>query len=104
MSRKTWDTLIQNALVFDGSGNPPEQLDIAIKKGRIVAKGAALPRTPAAEVIDAQGKWLTPGLLDIHTHLDLEVDLEPGLPEAVRHGTTTCLLYTSDAADEHRDV
>jgi N-acyl-D-aspartate/D-glutamate deacylase len=38
MSRKTWDTLIQNALVFDGSGNPPEALDIAIKKGRIVAK------------------------------------------------------------------
>mgnify|MGYP001825544367 FL=1 len=92
MSRKTWDTLIQNALVFDGSGNPPEQLDIAIKKGRIVAKGAALPRTPADEVIDAEGKWLMPGLLDIHTHLDLEVDLEPGLPEAVRHGTTTVLV------------
>ncbi len=92
MSRKTWDTLIQNALVFDGSGNPPEELDIAIKKGRIVAKGAKLPRTPAAEIIDATGKWLMPGLLDIHTHLDLEVDLEPGLPEAVRHGTTTVLV------------
>jgi N-acyl-D-aspartate/D-glutamate deacylase len=92
MSRKTWDTLIQNALVFDGSGNPPEALDIAIKKGRIVAKGSSLPRTPAAKVIDAGGKWLMPGLLDIHTHLDLEVDLEPGLPEAVRHGTTTVLV------------
>ena len=92
MSRKTWDTLIQNALVFDGSGEPPQQTDIAIKKGRIVARGAQLPRTPAAEVIDAQGKWLMPGLLDIHTHLDLEVDLEPGLPEAVRHGTTTVLV------------
>jgi N-acyl-D-aspartate/D-glutamate deacylase len=33
-----------------------------------------------------------PGLLDIHTHLDLEVDLEPGLPEVVRHGTTTVLV------------
>ena len=55
--------LIQNALVFDGSGNPPEQLDIAIKKGRVVARGSTLPRTPAAEVIDAEGKWLMPGLL-----------------------------------------
>ena len=40
----------------------------------------------------AQGQWLMPGLLDIHTHLDLEVDLEPGLPEVVRHGTTTVLV------------
>ncbi len=92
MSRKTWDTLIQNALVFDGTGNPAQQEDIAVKKGRIVARGQALPRTPAANVIDAEGKWLMPGLLDIHTHLDLEVDLEPGLPEVVRHGTTSVLV------------
>ncbi len=92
MSRKTWDTLIQNALVFDGTGESPQTLDVAIKSGKVVAKGASLPRTPAAEVIDGSGKWLMPGLLDIHTHLDLEVDLEPGLPEVVRHGTTTVLV------------
>ena len=68
MSRKTWDTLIQNALVFDGSGEPPQQLDIAIKKGRIVARGSSLPRTPAAEVIDADGLVVTPGFVNIHTH------------------------------------
>ena len=92
MSRKTWDTLIKDALVFDGTGSPPQQQDVAIKKGRIVARGQGLPRTPAAQVIDAGGKWLLPGMLDIHTHLDLEVDLEPGLPEVVRHGTTTVLV------------
>ena len=70
MSRKTWDTLIQNATVFDGSGEKPRELDIAIKKGKIAAMGMFLPRSMAAEVIDAQGKWVTPGLLDIHTHLD----------------------------------
>ena len=92
MSRKTWDTLIQNAKVFDGSGEKPRELDIAIKKGKIAAMGMFLPRSMAAEVIDAEGKWVVPGLLDIHTHLDLEVDLEPGLPEVVRHGTTTVLV------------
>ena len=66
--------------------------DVAIAGGRVAARGVDLPTNAAARVIDAQGKWLTPGLLDIHTHLDLEVDLEPGLPEVVRHGTTTVLV------------
>ncbi len=92
LSRKTWDTLIQNTLVFDGSGEHPAEMDIAIKNGRIAAKGMFLPRSMAAEVIDGSGQWLMPGLLDIHTHLDLEVDLEPGLPEVVRHGTTTVVV------------
>jgi N-acyl-D-aspartate/D-glutamate deacylase len=87
-----WDTLISKALVFDGSGDAPQQVDIAIKDGRIAARGKNLPRDAAARHIEAEGLWLTPGLLDIHTHLDLEVDLEPGLPEVVRHGTTTVLI------------
>jgi N-acyl-D-aspartate/D-glutamate deacylase len=92
MAKKAWDTLIQNALVFDGSGGPPVQQDIAIKDGKIAAKGTELPGREATRLIDGEGQWLTPGLLDIHTHLDLEVDLEPGLPEVVRHGTTTVLV------------
>jgi N-acyl-D-aspartate/D-glutamate deacylase len=91
MTDYAWDTLIRNALVFDGSGGPPRQLDIAILDGKVAAHGAPLPAGQARNVIDGEGQWLLPGLLDIHTHLDLEVDLEPGLPEAVRHGTTTVL-------------
>lgn len=92
MSDPAWDTLIQNALVFDGTGGPALQQDIAIKDGKIAATGLHLPAREAANIIDGEGKWLMPGLLDIHTHLDLEVDLEPGLPEVVRHGTTTVLV------------
>ena len=89
---KDWDTLISGALVFDGSGVGPQVQDIAIREGRIAERGSSLPAERAAEVIDGSGQWLMPGLLDIHTHLDLEVDLEPGLPEVVRHGTTTVVV------------
>ncbi|NCZ64292.1 MAG: aminoacylase, partial [Cellvibrionales bacterium] len=65
---------------------------VAVKDGRVIARGENLPREIAADVINAEGRWLIPGMLDIHTHLDLEVDLEPGLPEVVRHGTTTVLV------------
>jgi N-acyl-D-aspartate/D-glutamate deacylase len=92
MAKKTWDTLIQNALVIDGTGTEPMEQDIAIAEGKIAARGTKLPANEAEQVIDGKGKWLMPGLLDIHTHLDLEVDLEPGLPEVVRHGTTTVLV------------
>lgn len=87
-----WDTLLTGALVFDGTGGEPRVEDVAVKDGRIAARGADLPRGAAREVVDVEGKWLMPGLLDIHTHFDLEVELAPGLPEAVRHGTTTAVV------------
>ena len=87
-----WDTIITGALVFDGTGRKPQIIDIAIKDGRIASKGSALPLALAKEIVDAKDLWLMPGFLDIHTHLDIEVELEPGLTEAVRHGTTTVLV------------
>lgn len=87
-----WDTVIKNGLVFDGSGKPGQQLDIAIKDGKIAASGIGLPETNARNVVHAAGKWVMPGLLDIHTHLDLEVEIAPGLGEVVRHGTTSVVV------------
>ncbi len=87
-----WDQLICGAKVFDGSGARGRVLDLAVRDGRVAALGESLPREQASRVDDADGRWLTPGLLDIHTHEDLEVELEAGLPEVVRHGTTAVVV------------
>ncbi len=92
MAEQPWDLLLINALVFDGTGNEPEESDIAISEGKIVKRGHSLETQWAKSVIDANGKWCMPGLLDIHTHLDIEVEVEPWLPENVRHGTTTVIM------------
>jgi N-acyl-D-aspartate/D-glutamate deacylase len=92
MQAQPWDTLITGALVFDGSGAAPERLDVAIADGKVVACAAGLPHANAREVLHREGHWLMPGLIDIHTHLDLEVELAPGLSEVVRHGTTTVVV------------
>ena len=85
-------TLFRNATVFDGSGGTPQVTDLLVRDGRIAATGKDLPAPIGAAVIDCSGRWLMPGLLDIHTHLDLEVELAPELPEAVSHGTTTVVM------------
>lgn len=103
-----WDLLIRNALVFDGSGAAPCLRHVAVRDGRIVefieigdAQSTVDPNATgeagghvreARRVIDARGLWLMPGLLDIHTHFDLELELDTRLPEAVRHGTTTVVM------------
>lgn len=84
--------LFHQAMIFDGTTRMPYVGDVWVEEGRIQAIGKTLPRPAHAEVVDCQGKWLMPGLLDIHTHLDLEVELAPGLSEVVRHGTTTVVM------------
>lgn len=87
----SFDLIIRNAFVFDGTGAAPQHQDIGIRNGRIAERKKQLPGAAARE-IDAAGKWTMPGLLDIHTHLDLEVEVNPGLDESVRHGTTTVVV------------
>ncbi|MDG1653767.1 MAG: amidohydrolase family protein [Luminiphilus sp.] len=87
-----WDLLIKGAKVFDGEGVPGRIEDVAIAGDRVAARGADLPRDAAVRCVDATGRWLLPGMLDIHTHLDLEVEVAPSLDEVVRHGTTTVVV------------
>ena len=82
--------LIKNGLVFDGTGQYPVLTDVLCQDGVIQQIGGI--DAEADTVIDAQGKWVTPGLLDIYTHYDLEVEVDPRLPESVRHGTTTVVM------------
>ena len=106
----TFDTVIANGRWFDGTGAPSAIRHLGLRDGRVVAVSASpLDTTDSSEVIDASGKWVIPGMLDIHTHYDIEVLGTPGLSESVRHGVTTmligsCSLSTicvtpSDAAD-----
>ena len=85
------DTLIKNAKVFN-NGDVPVVQDVAIANGKIIARGKDLTASNVGRVVDAEGLWLMPGLFDIHTHYDLELEVAPGLPESTRHGTTSVVI------------
>ena len=89
---KPMDMVIKNGLVFDGSGKLPIRKNIAVKDGVIMGQASASDMAKAKHVIDADGQWVMPGLVDVHTHYDLEIEITPGLPESVRHGTTTVVM------------
>ena len=91
LSENVIDTLIKNAKVFN-NGEAAVIEDVAVSNGRVVARGANLEAKSASRVIDATGLWLMPGLFDIHTHYDLELEVAPGLPESTRHGTTSVVI------------
>lgn len=89
----TYDVIVKDGLWFDGTGRTPQRRNLGIRDG-VVATVSAQPldETGCPDVIDAKGKWVTPGFIDVHTHYDAEVLLDPGLRESVRHGVTTVLL------------
>jgi N-acyl-D-aspartate/D-glutamate deacylase len=89
----TYDVIVKDGLWFDGTGRTPQLRNLGIRDG-VVATVSAQPLDEAGcpDVIDAKGKWVTPGFIDVHTHYDAEVLLDPGLRESVRHGVTTVLL------------
>jgi dihydroorotase/N-acyl-D-amino-acid deacylase len=84
------DLLIVNGTVIDGTGAPGRRADVAIRGDRIVAVGANLPRGTAMRVIDAQGKMVSPGFIDLHAHLEPLLDM-PLMESALRQGVTLAL-------------
>ncbi|MDT5322970.1 MAG: hypothetical protein QOF25_122 [Mycobacterium sp.] len=111
----TYDTIIRNGRWFDGTGAASAVRNLGIRDGHVVAispdpldedersredrVGAGCP-----QVIDATGKWVLPGMLDIHTHYDdVEVLDGPALAESLRHGVTTVMLGSCSLSTIHVD-
>ncbi len=84
------DLIIRNGLIVDGTGSKPYSGDIAIDDDTIVAIGD-IEGTGTRE-IDAQGHAVTPGFVDLHTHLDAQAGWDPDLTPIVWHGVTTALI------------
>jgi N-acyl-D-aspartate/D-glutamate deacylase len=85
--------LIRGGTVFDGSGRRPGLVaDVLVTDGVVAQIGLHIDPPEGATVVDATGKWVTPGFVDLHTHYDAEIEMAPALSESVRHGVTTVLV------------
>ena len=82
--------VIRNGTIVDGSGGEPYQADLAIANGRITAIGPNLPS--GTEEIDARGKIVTPGFVDVHTHYDAQVTWSSQITPSSWNGVTTAMI------------
>jgi dihydroorotase len=95
-----FDLLIKGGEVVDPGGGRSGRLDVAIKRNRIAALDHDIPAEAAFRVLDASGQYVTPGLIDLHTHVYHRVTfwgIDPD-PVAARSGVTTWLDVGSAGA------
>ena len=86
-----YDILIRGGTIVDGTGAAPFEGDVGIQDGRIAEVGD-LSAAEAREVIDAEGRLVTPGFVDIHTHYDGQATWDPTLAPSCWHGVTTVVM------------
>jgi N-acyl-D-amino-acid deacylase len=96
-----FDVLIRNARVVDGSGNPWYKADVGVRGGRIAKIGALGPAT-ADRVIDGAGRVLAPGFIDVHTHIERGIFLEPRSDGFLLDGVTS--VVTGNCGNSATDL
>lgn len=87
MADAAWDLVIRGGTIVDGSGGEPFEADVAVADGTIAAIGRIAGR--GREEIDARGKIVTPGFVDVHTHYDGQATWDERLQPSSWHGVTT---------------
>ena len=80
--------LLKGGLVYDGTGSPPVEADVAVAGDRVSSIGRDLSEA-GAEVIDVRGMAVAPGFIDIHSHTDRELLVNPRAESKIRQGVTT---------------
>ncbi len=83
------DLVVRGGTVVDGTGAPGVLADVGIRDGRVVAIGDVTER--AAKEIDAEGRAVTPGFVDLHTHYDPQIMWDPAATPSSLHGVTTVM-------------
>jgi len=101
----TYDLIVRNGTIVDGTGNPRFTGDIAVKDGLIAAVGTV--SGTATDEIDAAGKIVTPGFVDVHTHYDGQATWDQEMAPSSWHGVTTVVMgncgvgFAPAAPDRH---
>ncbi|MBT9502563.1 MAG: amidohydrolase family protein [Burkholderiaceae bacterium] len=85
------DLLVKGATIVDGTGAPAFTADVGVKDGLITEIGASIT-TAATETVPADGAWLTPGFVDIHTHYDGQASWDETFSPSIHHGVTTVVM------------
>ena len=103
------DLVVRNAHLVDGTGSPGRPADVVVDEGQIVAIEAAGAASTAGarQVVDADGRLVTPGFVDVHTHYDAQVTWDPYVTPSSWHGVTTVVMgncgvgFAPARADRH---
>ncbi len=85
-----YDLVIRNGTLVDGSGAEPVRADVAVQGNRIAAVGDV--DGLADRTIDAEGMLVTPGFVDVHTHLDAQICWDPIATSPCWHGVTSVVM------------